>query len=382
VNLFGTDRTSTRRPLGQQVVVVTGASSGIGCETAKQFAERGATVVLAARNEEALAATVDEIEVLGGTAVAVPTDVGDWPQVGALAETAVERFGRIDTWVNAAVVSTFGTLAETPVEDIDRVLQTGLRGQFYGVKAALPVMREQGGGTIIGISSVFGVRSVPLQVAYCAAKHGTTALYEGLRVEQQVARSGVSVTTVFPPAVNTPFYDVARSYTGTRPPIVPPVYQPSAVAEAVLRAAEHPVRHVYIGAAAPAAAALQRISPRALDVVLRRALEWFQCRGGPPANAGQSNLHTPMPGPGAIGRARVALPRSRYTRTVGYHPGKATTAAAAAWRCCRLAVDAPITESNAHDPDRTRRRHRRTTGAGLPRARDVGRAAPVVDHHR
>lgn len=325
----GRARRSPRPPLSDQVVVITGASSGIGRATAHRFAQHGATVVLAARNEEALRAAAGEVERLGGTALTVPTDVGEWDQVQTLARTAQERFGRIDTWVNGAVVSSYGPLVDTPVEALDRVLQVGLRGQVYGARAVLPIMRSQGGGIIIGISSVLGVRAVPLQVAYCVAKHGTTALYEGLRVEERIAGSGVEITTILPATVNTPFYDIVPSFMGTRPPMVPPVYQPSAVVDAVIRAATRPTRHVFIGAAAPPLAALQRLSPRALDVVLTTAGSVFVRNRTQPPDGGQSNHHQPLPGAGAtVGHARVALPRSRYTRTVGFHPGKATAAAA------------------------------------------------------
>lgn len=318
----------TGPPLGEQVVVITGASSGIGRETAHQFAEHGATVVLAARNEEALYAAAREVETLGGTALVVPTDVGDWADVQALAETARDRFGRIDTWVNGAVLSSYGFLADTPVDAIDDVLRVGLRGQVYGARAALPIMRAQGAGTIIGISSAFGTRAVPLQVLYSAAKHGTSALYEGLRVEEQIAGSGVEIATILPATVNTPFYDVVPSFLGTRPPLIPPVYQPSAVAEAILHAAEHPTRHVFVGVAG-LLSAVQRLSPRAVDVVLRIAGQVFLRNRTQPVDAGQSNHDEPLPGDGAtVGRARVALPRSRYTRTVGFNPGKATAAAA------------------------------------------------------
>jgi NAD(P)-dependent dehydrogenase (short-subunit alcohol dehydrogenase family) len=326
VRSTGKVRRSPRPPLSDQVVVITGASSGIGRATAHRFARHGATVVLAARNDEALRAAAGEVERLGGTALIVPTDVGEWDQVQTLARTAQERFGRIDTWVNGAVVSSYGPLVDTPVEALDRVLQVGLRGQVYGARAVLPIMRSQGGGTIIGISSVLGVRAVPLQVAYCVAKHGTTALYEGLRVEERIAGSGVDITTILPATVNTPFYDIVPSFMGTRPPMVPPVYQPSAVVDAVIRAATRPTRHVFIGAAAPLAA-LQRLSPRALDVILTTAGSIFVRNRTQAPDGGQSNHQQPLPGAGAT-VGRVALPRSRYTRTVGFHPGKATAAAA------------------------------------------------------
>ncbi|MBW3657049.1 MAG: SDR family NAD(P)-dependent oxidoreductase [Actinobacteria bacterium] len=328
--MIGRRGASSKRPIAEQVVVITGASSGIGREAAHQFAEAGATVVLAARNEQALRAAAREVETLGGTALVVPTDVSDWAQVAALAETTRDRFGRIDTWVNGAVVSSYGFLADTPVEAIDEVLSVGLRGQFHGVRAALPIMRSQGSGTIIGISSVLGVRSVPLQVPYAAAKHGTTALYEGLRVEERIAGTGVDATAILPATVNTPFYDVVPSFLGTRPPLVPPVYQPSAVAEAILHAAEHPTRHVLVGVAGPLYA-LQRLSPRLFDVCLHLAGRTFLDRRDAPVDRGQSNHHAPIPGEGAtVGRARVALPHSRYTRTVGLRPARAAVTVALA----------------------------------------------------
>lgn len=315
-----------------QVVVITGASSGIGRETARRFGGRGAAVVLAARNEDALEASAAEVRAAGGTPLVVRTDVGEWRDVQALAAAARREFGRIDVWVNNASVTGFGELAVLPVEAVERMIQVDLLGQVYGVKAVLPIMRSQGGGTIIGIDSVLGLRAVPLQVPYCMSKFATTALYEGLRMEERRARTGVQVTTILPSAIDTPFYDVAPSWVGRRPAAIPPVYQPGAVADAVVFAADHPRRQIVVGGAGAALGALQRISPALADRVLAFGDQIFarQLRDEP--DHGQSNLWEPPPGPGSVrgDSVRQALPRSLWTRTIGYHPGAARIAAATA----------------------------------------------------
>ena len=314
----------------QRVVVITGASSGIGRETARQFAAQGAAVVLAARGEPALHATAEEVTQAGGTALIVPTDVAVWPQVQHLAQSARERFGRIDVWVNNAAVSGYGELNTLPVEAIDRILDVDLRGQVYGVKAVLPILREQGHGMIIGVSSGLGVRAVPLMVPYCIAKSGVNALYEGLRLEERHAKSGVRITTILPASIDTPFYDSARSWMGVRPAPIPPVYQPTAVAEAILFAADHPRRDIYIGAAAQLAM-LQRISPALTDRLLTVGGQVFARQQRNEPDRGQSNLTEPTPGLGAAngGVVRFALPRSRWTRLVAFHPTLARIAAIA-----------------------------------------------------
>lgn len=322
------------RPLGQQVVVVTGASSGIGRETAQQLARQGASVVLATRASEALDATAAEVQALGGTALAVPTDVSRWGEVQALAAAAMSRFGRIDTWVNAAAVSSYGDIASTPVESIQRLLEVDLLGQIHGVKAVLPLMREQGQGTIIGVSSGLGVRSVPMQVPYCVAKHGLVALYEGLRLEEQHAKSGVAVTTILPGSVNTPLFDVAPSWMGVRPAPLPPVYEASVVARAILAAAEQPRRHVFVGGSAAQMAALQRLSPALTDRLLmfKNQIVTKQQRQQQP-DQGESNLERPRPGPGGVTGSFGSKSKSTsaYTQFVGlYHQRGRVLALAAA----------------------------------------------------
>lgn len=304
------------------VVVITGASSGIGRETARRFAAEGASVVLAARNDVALRAAAEEVSAAGGRPLVVPTDVAERAQVDALAAAALSAFGRIDVWVNNAGVSGFGELAELPVEAIERIIEVDLFGQIYGLKAALPVMRRQGHGTIIGVASLLGVRSVPLHVPYCVAKAGVVALYEGVQMEERRARSGVRLTTILPSAVDTPFYDVAPSWMGVRPAAIPPVYQPSAVAEAIVFAAHHPRRQIVVGGAGAALAAAQRVSPALTDRVLAFNDQIFKRQRRSRPDHGESNLWEPAPGAGAIrGRSvRFALPRSRWARTFGYHP--------------------------------------------------------------
>lgn len=304
------------------VVVITGASSGIGREAAHRFASEGASIVLAARNEQALSAVAEEVVDLGGTPAVVRADVADRGDVDALAEAALARFERIDVWVNNAGVSAFGELAELPVEAIERIVQVNLLGQIYGVKAALAAMRRQGHGTIIGVASLLGIRSVPLQVPYCVSKAGVAALYEGLRLEERRARSGVRLTTILPAAIDTPFYDVAASWMGVRPAAMPPVYQPAAVADAIVFAAHHPRRQIVVGGAGAALAAMQRISPALTDEVLDLGGQIFRRQRRTEPDHGEGNLWGPAGGTGAIrGRSvSAALPRSRWSRTVGHHP--------------------------------------------------------------
>lgn len=313
------------------VAVITGASSGIGRETARRFAMESASLVLAARNVGALQAVADEVSELGGTPTVVATDVADRSQVDALADAALAAFGRIDVWVNNASVSAFGELIELPPEVIERVVQVDLFSHIYGMKAALPIMREQGHGTIIGVASLLGVRSVPLHVPYCVAKAGVVALYEGVRMEERRARSGVQMTTILPAAIDTPFYDVAPSWMGVRPAAIPPVYHPSAVADAILFAAHHPRRQIVVGGAGAALAGLQRISPTLTDRLLAFDDQIFKRQRRAEPDHQESNLWNPVTGTGAVrGRSvSAALQRSLWSRTVGYHPAVARGALAA-----------------------------------------------------
>jgi NAD(P)-dependent dehydrogenase (short-subunit alcohol dehydrogenase family) len=241
------------RPLAEQVVVV-GASTGIGRATALALGRRGARVVCAARSVQALGTLVAQIESAGGTALAVPTDVTDPAAVRALADAAEAQYGRIDTWVNNAAVLTAGTVEQTTDEEFDRVMRVNFLGQVHGVHAALPALRRAGGGVVIGVSSVEGVRAVPLHGPYTASKWALRALYDCLRVELAQEGVPIAVTTILPASIDTPFFEHARSKVGAMPKPPPPVYAPELVAEAIARAAEHPRREIpRSGAPAPGA---------------------------------------------------------------------------------------------------------------------------------
>jgi NAD(P)-dependent dehydrogenase (short-subunit alcohol dehydrogenase family) len=321
------------------VVVITGASSGIGRETALQFGSRGACVVAAARNEEALQSLSDEIRRIGGEALPVVTDVSDFSQVEALASAAVERFRRIDTWVNNAAVSTYGTVEQMEPEELHRVIEVNLMGQIYGMKAALPHLTSSG-GSIINVSSALAERSVPLQAAYCAAKHGIVAFGEALRLELKAEKSPVQIIDVLPSSINTPLFRHARSKMGVKPKPVGRIYEPSVVAEAIVAAAFHPVRRVYAGFVGRMLDVSQRVSPRLTDWYLSGPGDAIAGQRTDVPDEGVDNLFTPSTGRGSstgdFGERSKST--SVYTRTLAPHPSVGRVAVAAGVAGAALAL--------------------------------------------
>lgn len=312
------------KPISEQVVVITGASSGIGRETAVQFGQHGASVVLAARNEAALHDVAKDIEGLGDQALVVKTDVAEWKQVEQLAQATVDRFGRIDTWVNNAAASIYATVEEMTIEELERSIQVILMSQIYGMKAVLPHMKRQRHGTIINNASVFAKRSVPLQASYCAAKHAIAGFTEALRLELEHEQSGITVTLLMPSSINTPLFTHARSKLGVKPQPVPPIYEPRVVAEAILFVAEHPRRDIVVGAAGKLLTVMQRISPSLLDrFMLMRGHMFKMQQAAQPDNA-QDNLFAPMDGTGSTTGdvGKWSKTTSLYTRHLEQYPSR------------------------------------------------------------
>jgi NAD(P)-dependent dehydrogenase (short-subunit alcohol dehydrogenase family) len=312
------------RPVGDQVVVITGASSGIGRATALEFGRRGASVVLAARNEQALHEVQREIERQGGQAHTVLTDVALWPQVQRLAQQAVDRFGRIDTWVNNAAVTTYGTLEELEIEEVEQVIRVNLLGAIYGVKAVLPHLRRQGQGTIINVGSAESWRAVPLQAPYVAAKQGLKGLTDTVRMELKHEGLPVSVVLVMPSSVNTPLFSNARSKLGVKPQGIPPFYEPSVVAEVIAFAAEEPRRQIAVGGPGKLLTLMERLKPELVDAYMTSRGRMFQKqRSGQPDN-GVDNLFAPLDGPGSTTGefGQQSHSTSLYTRYLELHPGR------------------------------------------------------------
>jgi NAD(P)-dependent dehydrogenase (short-subunit alcohol dehydrogenase family) len=284
------------KPVGEQVMVLMGASSGIGRETALRFARKGARVVASARGEEGLGSLVEKIRAEGGDASYVVAEVTDFDQVKAVADRAVEEYGRLDTWVHLAAVGLFATFEQTTPEEFERVIAVNLMGQVYGAMAALPHIKREGRGTLIHISSMGAKRSIPLQSAYCASKHGIDGFLEALRVELKHEGWPISVTQVMPATINTPFFDKARTKLGVKPVAPPPIYGPNIVADAILHAAENSARDLVVGGAARAVISTQTVSPRLLDAVLKRVgFEVHYTDEPKPADA-PDNLFGPIEG--------------------------------------------------------------------------------------
>jgi NAD(P)-dependent dehydrogenase (short-subunit alcohol dehydrogenase family) len=320
------------KPIENQVVVVMGASSGIGCETALRFASNGANVVVSARSEEGLRALVEQIRAEGGEATAVTADVAEFDQVEAVAQKTVEQYGRLDTWVHLAAVGLFAPFARTRPEEFRRVVEVDLMGQVYGAMVALPCIKAEGRGALVHVSSVVGKRSVPLQSAYCASKHGVDGFLESLRVE--LVREGwkdIGVTNVMPAAVNTPFFVKARTKLGVKPKGFPPIYQPGVVADAILHSAEKAPREMVAGGASKGMLLGQRLSPRLMDAVMVRGGFGSQMTDEPKSAADPDGLFASMKGQDRVEGdfSEEATPRSPLT-WLDIHPAAKWSFGAAA----------------------------------------------------
>ena len=316
------------KPVRDQVIVITGASSGIGLVTAKMAARQGARVVLAARNAHDLGVAVESIRADGGRAHHQVTDVADPAQVEALARAALDEFGRIDTWVNNAAVSMYGRVMDLSLDDMRRQFDVNYWGQVHGSRTAVTHLRKEG-GALINVASALADRAIPLQGNYCAAKHAIKAFTDCLRMELEEEGAPISVSLVKPGSVDTPFFEKARTVLGVEPQPVPPVYAPEVVANAILECAERPVRDVVVGGMGKLIQAAN-LAPRLADRYMERASFQSQLTTEPVTADRRDNLYEPVPNDGGE-RGHTWTGRTKETSLYTWaalHPQRALLLAA------------------------------------------------------
>ncbi|BDG08235.1 SDR family oxidoreductase [Anaeromyxobacter paludicola] len=331
------------RAISGKVVVVTGASSGVGRAIARAFGAEGAKVGLIARGREGLAHAAAEIARAGGEALPLALDVADAGAVERAADEVAARYGRIDVWVNDAMVSVFSPAWEMRPEEYRRVTEVNYLGTVHGTLAALRHMRRRDEGTIIQIGSALVYRSIPLQSAYCASKAAIRGFTDSLRSELLHDRSRVRLVMLQLPAVNTPQFDVVRTRLPRRPQPVPPIYQPEVIARAAVHAARHPARELWIAVSAIKAIVGQRLVPGFADRYLaRHGFDAQQTDEPEPPNR-PDNVDAPLPGDrGAHGRFDRRSRRFSLELWMRMHPlaalasaALATAGARAGWRVLR-----------------------------------------------
>jgi len=286
--------TKRLKPLREQVIVVTGATSGNGLATVEGAITQGAAVVAVARNAAALETLRHRLAANGGRIATCIADVSDAAAVDGIVDAATEAFGGIDSWVNNAGVGTYGTLEQVPVADHRRVFDVNYFGTLYGSLAAARHLRARGAGAIINVGSILGDRSIVQQGPYCATKHAVQALTETLRMELERGKTGISVTLIKPGAIDTPFPEHARNFMNEPARLPPPLYAPSVVADAILFACAHPRRTLYSGGGGLLSSMLGQMAPRLTDVIMEMTGTTVQQK---PDDAGDAtrrdNLHHP-----------------------------------------------------------------------------------------
>lgn len=280
------------KKLEDQVIVITGASSGIGLVTARMAAKRGARVVLNARNEEELRGLTDEINASGVKATYAVGDVGKFDDVQDIASVALQTFGGFDTWVNNAGVSIYGRVLDQSLEDQRRLFETDYWGVVHGTMVACEHLRQHG-GALINIGSVLSDRAIPLQGTYCASKHAVKGYTEALRMELEEEGAPISVTLIKPSAIDTPYIQHAKSLLPVEPLNPPPVYAPETVAEAILHCAEHPERDVYVGGGGKVLSESGQLAPRLTDKLMEATMFDLQKSDRPRPPNRQDSLHSP-----------------------------------------------------------------------------------------
>jgi len=279
-----------------EVVVITGASAGVGRAVAREFGRRGAHVGLIARGREGLAAAKHEIEEAGGQALELPVDVADAEAVQRAADQVVETFGDLDVWVNNAMTSVFAPFAEITAEEFQRVTQVTYLGSVHGTMAALRHMRRRDRGTIVQVGSALAFRSIPLQSAYCGAKHALVGFLDSVRCELIHERSHIHLTMVHLPAMNTPQFGWVKSRLPNKAQPVPPIYQPEVAARAIYAAAHSKRRSIQVGLSTVEAILGNKLIPGTLDHYLGRTGYAAQQTNEPRPPDQPVNLWQPVPG--------------------------------------------------------------------------------------
>ena len=341
--------------LSDQVIVITGASSGIGLTTAEMAARAGARVILGSRDETELLDAVTRIRATGGRAFHIVADVGDPEAVDRIGDLAVEQFGGIDTWVNNAGVGMYGKLTDTPLADKRRLFETDFWGVVHGCRTAVRLMRASG-GAIVNIGSVASDRATPLLGIYSAAKHAVKGYTDALRMELEHDRIRISVSLVKPASINTPFIEHARSHMETEPEFIPPVYPPEEVARAILACAERPIRDVLVGGAAKFLSGLGTCAPRTLDAYMEATAFRQQKHSRP--NDGIDALDAPQRDGRRRGPTeRHTMQRSAYTRFAISRAGRSLPLLAAGALAAGLAFGLPRRTADHQEPGGTLHGH-------------------------
>ncbi|MGH3104146.1 MAG: SDR family oxidoreductase [Gaiellaceae bacterium] len=323
-----------------EVVVITGASAGVGRATARRFAEEGAHVALLARGRDGLEAAARDVEAAGGRALALPTDVADADAVEAASIRVEEELGPIDVWVNNAMATLYAPVAQTSPEEFRRATDVTYLGSVWGTMSALRRMAPRDRGTIVQVGSALAYRGIPLQAAYCGAKHALQGFLDSLRVELLHDGSGVRVTMVQLPALNTLQFTWARTTMPRKPQPVPPIFQPELAADAIHWAARNPRRELYVGWSTVKAIVGDKAASGVADRYLARAGYEGQQTEEAVEPDRRDNLFEPVPGEHGArgpfnGRARsgsVQFWASRHREWLGLAVGASTTAAVLAFR--------------------------------------------------